>query len=67
MSPDVKPRKECLRCGEDMTDSLWHTCPRCGKPFAFYTANQLTMLIVVGISAAVLVNVLIVALLWRFA
>lgn len=59
--------RTCLRCGCDMSQSLWHICPRCGKYFAFYTPQQVVLLFAIGIPAAIAVNVLLVVLLWRFA
>jgi hypothetical protein len=60
-------KKNCLRCGHDMSQSWWHICPRCGKYFAFYTPAQVALLFALGIPAAIVVNLLLVVLLWNFA
>lgn len=59
--------KRCLSCGHDMSRSPWHTCPQCGRQFAFYTSQQVKLLIGVGVVVAVFVNALLVWLLWNFA
>lgn len=59
--------RQCLRCGHDMSQSLWHICPKCGKFFAFYTPLQVTLLFTLGTLAAIAINVLLVVLLWNFA
>jgi hypothetical protein len=50
-----------------MSRSPWHTCPQCGRQFAFYTSQQVKLLIGVGVVVAVFVNALLVWLLWNFA